>query len=137
MNSPSHLVEIDLLRQGLPIPVYGGIPPHEYLVHVSRFSRRPKARLWPIRLSQKLPPVRIPLKPADGSVVLDLQAVLHAAYDRAATISRSIIRPTPFPRSSPSGTPGRIACFRRKACIRRIDQSGAPGGPADHRGSIF
>ena len=27
MKSPSHLVEIDLLRRGLPIPVYGGIPP--------------------------------------------------------------------------------------------------------------
>ena len=83
MKSPSHLVEIDLLRRGLPIPVYGGIPPHEYLVHVSRAGRRPKATLWPIRLSQKLPPITVPLKPEDGHVALDLQAVLDAAYDRA------------------------------------------------------
>jgi len=83
MKSPSHLVEIDLLRRGLPIPVYGGIPPHEYLVHVSRAGRRPRATLWPIRLSQKLPPITVPLKPEDGDVVLDLQAVLEAACDRA------------------------------------------------------
>jgi hypothetical protein len=83
MNSPTSLVEIDLLRTGLPIPVYGGIPPHEYLVHVSRGGKRPGGRLWPIRLSQRLPPIGVPLKPEDGSVALDLEAVLNTAYDRA------------------------------------------------------
>jgi len=97
MTSPSHLVEIDLLRQGLPIPVYGGIPPHEYLVHVSAFGRRPKARLWPIRLSQKLPPISIPLKPEDGSVALDLQAVLNTAYDRAGYDLEIDYRADPVP----------------------------------------
>ena len=58
------------------------MPPHEYLVHVSRSNRRPKATLWPIRLSQKLPAVKIPLKAADENVVLDLQTVFQAAYDR-------------------------------------------------------
>ncbi len=109
MRSPSHLVEIDLLRRGLPIRVYAGIPPHEYLVHVSRAGRRPKATLWPIRLSQKLPPITVPLKPEDGDVVLDLQAVLDAAYDRAGYDLELDYRPTPFRRSKPSGTPGRIA----------------------------
>ena len=42
MKSPTSLVEIDLLRTGLPIPVYGGIPPHEYLVHVSRGGQPPR-----------------------------------------------------------------------------------------------
>jgi hypothetical protein len=83
MRSPTHLVEIDLLRRGLPIPVYGGIPEHEYLVHVSRANKRPGATLWPIRLSQRLPAIRIPLKDEDENVALDLQAVLTAAYDRA------------------------------------------------------
>ena len=83
MRSPSHLVEIDLLRRGEPIPVNGGIPPHEYLVHIFRSGRRPKATLWPIRLSQHLPPIKVPLKPDEGDAVLDLQAVLDTAYDRA------------------------------------------------------
>ena len=109
MKSPSHLVEIDLLRRGLPIPVYGGIPPHEYLVHVSRAGRRPKATLWPIRLSQKLPPITVPLKPEDGHVVLDLQAFSTRPMIVPATISSWITAPTPFRRSKASGTPGRIA----------------------------
>ena len=75
--------EIDLLRRGEPIPVYSGIPPHEYLVHVSRADRRPKATLWPIRLSQQLPPISVPLKSEDGDAVLDLQPVLDTAWDRA------------------------------------------------------
>lgn len=83
LRSPTHLVGIDLLRRGLPIPVYGGIPEHEYLVHVSRASRRPGATLWPIRISQRLPAIRIPLKTDDENIALDLQEVLTAAYDRA------------------------------------------------------
>ncbi len=83
MNSPTHLVEIDLLRTGVPITVHPGLPPHEYLVHVSRANRRPRATLWPIRLSQKLPAVKVPLKRPDEEVALDLQAVFQATYDRA------------------------------------------------------
>jgi hypothetical protein len=101
MRSPSHLVEIDLLRRGLPLPVYGGIPPHEYLVHVSRAGRRPKASLWPIRLSQKLPPIAVPLKPEDGDVVLDLQTVLDAAYERAGYDLELDYRADPIPPLEP------------------------------------
>ena len=110
MRSPSHLVEIDLLRRGLPIPVYGGIPPHEYLVHVSRADRRPKATLWPIRLSQRLPPIKVPLKPEDGDVVLDFRPFSTRPMIVPATILNWTTAPTRFRRSKMSGTPGRIAC---------------------------
>jgi hypothetical protein len=83
MRSPSHFVEIDLLREGIPFPVPETLPPHEYLIHVSPVERRPKGLLWPVRLSQRLPQIPIPLKPEDGSVLLDLQQVLDTAYDRA------------------------------------------------------
>ena len=43
----------------------------------------PDATLWPIRLSQRLPLITVPLKPEDGHVLLDLQEVLDTAYDRA------------------------------------------------------
>src|SRR4051812_40843095 len=36
MSSPSHWVEIDLLRGGVPLRAREAIPPCEYLVHVSR-----------------------------------------------------------------------------------------------------
>jgi hypothetical protein len=83
MNSPSHLVEIDLLRAGDPLNFRELLPPHDYLVHVSIQQRRPGARVWPIRLRQRLPVVPIPLRPEDPPAPLDLQQILVAVYDRA------------------------------------------------------
>lgn len=84
LRSPSHWVEIDLLRQGEPFVVHQVIPDCEYLVHVSRAAKRPGATVWPIRLHQRLPVIPIPLRPEDGDAKLDLQAVLTTVYDRAA-----------------------------------------------------
>jgi hypothetical protein len=83
MRSPAHWVEIDLLRAGVSLTLDEKIPDHEYLVHVSPVERRRNGVLWPIRLSQRLPVIRIPLRPKDGDTPLDLQAVLDTAYDRA------------------------------------------------------
>jgi hypothetical protein len=83
MNSPSHWIEIDLLRGGTHFPIRNLIQPCEYMVHISRQEMRPKGLLWPLRLSQRLPKVTIPLHAGDPEVQLDLQAVLDTAYDRA------------------------------------------------------
>jgi Protein of unknown function (DUF4058) len=85
MHSPSHWVEIDLLRgrRMLRVPIPKKTGPHEYLVHVSRQSQRPRGVLWPIRLFQRLPVISIPLRSGDPDTRLDLQAVLDATYDRA------------------------------------------------------
>jgi hypothetical protein len=83
MRSPAHWVEIDLLRAGISLALEEKIPDHEYLIHVSPVERRRKGLLWPIRLFQRLPEIRIPLRPKDGDTPLDLQAVLDTAYDRA------------------------------------------------------
>jgi hypothetical protein len=84
MRSPSHLVEIDLLRAGNGIEVQQALPPHEYLVHVSRFENRPKGKLWPIPLLGPLPQIEIPLRSGDAPATLDLQEVVTTAYDRGA-----------------------------------------------------
>jgi hypothetical protein len=84
MYSPSHFVEIDLLRDGVPIHTRELLPEADYYVHVSRHGRRPQGAVWPILLPQKLPPITIPLRPEDPDAVLDLQAVLATVYDRAA-----------------------------------------------------
>lgn len=84
MNSPSHWVEIDLLREGLRLSTREGTPICEYLVHVSEVSRRGQGLVWPIRLAQRLPVVAIPLRPDDKPASLDLQSVLNSTYDRAA-----------------------------------------------------
>jgi hypothetical protein len=82
MYSTSHWVEIDLLRGTRMVPVPKKAGPHEYLVHVSKKGLRPRGLLYPIRLTQRLPVIPIPLKAGDPDGRLDLQAVLNAAYDR-------------------------------------------------------
>jgi hypothetical protein len=83
LDSPTHLVEIDLLRGGERLPLVTPLPPGEYFVIVSRHERRPKAKIygWPLRHS--LPKIDVPLKLGDGDVLLELQAVLDTVYDRA------------------------------------------------------
>lgn len=83
LDSPSHWVEIDLLRAGVPIVAREHLPPCEYTVHVSRAPRGRRSPVWPIRLTQRLPSIPIPLRPSDPDATLDLQHVLTLAYDRA------------------------------------------------------
>ncbi len=66
MKSPSHFVELDLLRDGVSLTARELLPPADYYLHVSRSDRRPKSRVWPILLPQRLPAVPIALRPEDG-----------------------------------------------------------------------
>ncbi|HYF49984.1 MAG TPA: DUF4058 family protein [Planctomycetota bacterium] len=82
--SPCHLVEIDLLRAGMPIQTLELLPEHQYAIHVSRAEKRPRAVLWPIRLDQRLPVITIPLKAGDPEPAVDIQAAITATYDRGS-----------------------------------------------------
>ena len=88
LRSPTHLVEIDLIRGGLPIFARERVPPHDYLVHVSRArstdGRRRRATVWPIPLAKRLPTIPVPLRGTDPDAQVDLQAMLITAYDRGA-----------------------------------------------------
>jgi len=98
MRSPSHWVEIDLLRGGVPILNRSSHSPCEYRVYTSHSDRRPRGRVWPIRLKKPLPVIAIPLRGADPDVRLDLQQILttsydHGAYDMAIDYSRLPVPP--------------------------------------------
>jgi hypothetical protein len=80
LNSPTHLVEIDLLRGGRPMPE-ADRPPCDYSVLVSRPGGRPRAGFWPIALRDRLPRIPIPLRSPDPDAHIDLQAVLDHVYD--------------------------------------------------------
>ncbi len=80
LRSAAHLVEIDMLRGWEPMPA-DDRPEGDYSVLVSRAERRPAAEFWPIRLRDRLPAIPIPLRPADPDGRVDLQNVLHQAYD--------------------------------------------------------
>jgi hypothetical protein len=83
MYSPSHLVEIDLLRGRRMVPVPRPVGTHEYLVHISRKQLRPRGQLYPLRLPRRLPVIPIPLKAGDPDAQLDLQTLIDQTYDRA------------------------------------------------------
>jgi hypothetical protein len=80
LDSPTHLVEIDLLRGGRPMPDLDR-PPCDYSVMVSRAGHRPSAGFWPISLKDRLPTIPIPLSRAIPDAHVDLQAILNRIYD--------------------------------------------------------
>ena len=95
-NGPVHLVEIDLLRGGPPLPATGR-PDCSYSVLVSRAERRLDADLWPISLRERLPEIPIPVRAPDPDARLDLQAILDRIYDDAG-YGEYIYDGTPRPR---------------------------------------
>lgn len=83
LASLTNLVEIDLLRRGKPLPVKGIERQGCYNVLVSRSDLRPRAELYEFGLQQSIPPFALPLKPEDGSLMVELQALLEGVYKRA------------------------------------------------------
>ena len=82
-ESSTHLVEIDLMRAGEPMPWIGPVPPADYRVLVSRTPARPRAKLHAFRLRAPIPDVPIPLLPPDEDVPLPLNALVHLTDDCA------------------------------------------------------
>jgi hypothetical protein len=81
--SPSHFVEIDLLRGQRVVPLPSKFGSHEYLIHISGKRMRPRGQLYPLRLPNRLPVIPIPLKAGDPDAQLDLQLLVDQTYDRA------------------------------------------------------
>lgn len=89
LSSETHLVEIDLLRQGehtVAIPPYYLIPyqPWHYVISISRATHRDRFEVYPLTLRQRLPRIVIPLLDPDPDIVLDLQAVFNRCYENGA-----------------------------------------------------
>ena len=81
MRTATHILEIDLLRGGLGIPLGGRVPLAPYYVYLSRTERRSYTQVWVISLREPLPVVPAPLLPPDPDVPLDLQAALNACFE--------------------------------------------------------
>ena len=80
LTSRTNLVEIDLLRGGLRLPLADEVA-GDYGVLVSRATDRPDADWYPIALRDRLPKIPIPLDDEDPHVNLDLHAILDRLYD--------------------------------------------------------
>jgi len=79
--SRSHLLELDLLRNGKRVPMEEELPNAPYFAFLSRWQQRPLIDMWAINLERPLPKIPIPLLPGDDEVALDLQAALTEVYD--------------------------------------------------------
>ncbi len=85
----TNLVEIDLLFDGERVPMGKPKPPRaDYYALVSRAHQFPKASVWAFTVRDPLPVLPVPLKPADGNIVLDLRACLDRAYEDAGYANR-------------------------------------------------
>jgi hypothetical protein len=84
LGSSTHLVEIDLLRKGQPMPVYHSNIQTHYRILVSRGDRRPQADLYTFNLPDTIPPFPLPLKSGDREPLIDFQLLLNNVYDQAS-----------------------------------------------------
>lgn len=114
VRSDTSLVEIDLLRDGRSPSAGLSYPEHEYLVYVSKKSGRPNARIWPIRLTQRLPVIPVPLGGKDPDVDLDLQPLLDTIYDRGPYAVKLDYRADPVPPLPPDLAKWADALLRKK-----------------------
>jgi hypothetical protein len=114
MRSETNWVEIDLLREGVPVFAREEYPPCEYLVHVSKRSGRPKGVVWPIRLRQRLPEILVPLAGTDPDSKLDLQPLLDMVYDRGPYAVKLDYRLDPVPPLPPELAAWADALLRKK-----------------------
>jgi hypothetical protein len=87
LDSPTHLVEIDLLRGGVhstAVPLdrlISQVGPFDYHLSIHRFDRFEDFLVYPFRLEDCLPEVAIPLLPGDPDVLIELQDVFNRGYD--------------------------------------------------------
>ncbi len=82
-----NLVEIDLVRQGgsvFPGPVRNVLQRAGacYGVCVFRETRPGEREVYPIRLNERLPSIRVPLRPTEDDLVLELQPLIDQCHER-------------------------------------------------------
>lgn len=81
-SSSTHFVEIDLLRQGKPMPILSPKVESNYRILVSRSDTRPKAEFYAFNLPDRIPQFPLPLRSEDTEPVVDLQRLVHEIYDQ-------------------------------------------------------
>ena len=72
LASYTHLIEIDLLRSGNPMPIQGSEVTTDYRILISRENRRPTAQLYAFNVQDCIPVFALPLKLGDIEPIWDL-----------------------------------------------------------------
>jgi hypothetical protein len=79
----ANFIEIDLLRRGRCGPMFDMLPESRYSLLVSHKEQAPRCAIWPAYCTEPLPVIPVPLAPPDPDVVLDLQPLVAAIYERS------------------------------------------------------
>jgi hypothetical protein len=87
ISSGANLVEIDVVRQGawlFPSGIRNVLQQSgaTYAVCIFCAERPGEQAVYPIRLRERLPAIRVPLRPTDSEVVLDLQPLIDQCHER-------------------------------------------------------
>ncbi|MGD2179723.1 DUF4058 family protein [Lusitaniella coriacea LEGE 07167] len=82
LTSSTHLVEIDLLRGGKPMPIQGATQLKDYRILTSRSDLRPHAQLYAFTVQDEIPKFELPLTTGDSTPIVDLKPILDGIYDR-------------------------------------------------------
>jgi hypothetical protein len=82
LNSATHLIEIDLLQTGEPMPIASATP-SDYRILVSRSPMRPRADLYAFNLRDRIPVFPLPLESGDREPLIDLEELLDQVYEEA------------------------------------------------------
>src|SRR5207247_5150608 len=85
-ESQSHLIEIDLLRQGehtvaAPREELLKMGTWDYLICLHRGGDGLRYEVWPVTTRQRLPRIRVPLTGDDPDLALELQPIFDKCYD--------------------------------------------------------
>jgi hypothetical protein len=78
-----NLVEIDLLRGGQRMPMLDPWPDSPYTLMVARAKKPYACLVWPGHFEKPLPPIQVPLANPDPAILLNLQPMLEAVYERS------------------------------------------------------
>ena len=97
-NAGANLVEIDLTRAGHRQLAAWPVPKSHRTAFQARVTRahdrsRPRAEVYAMPLEQPLPAIRVPLRPTDKDVTIDLQPLVDQAYRNGAYDDIDYTRP--------------------------------------------
>jgi hypothetical protein len=102
LATKTHLVEIDLIRTGEPMPIIGNGNTSSYHILVSRGDHRPNAILYAFDIRHPIPTFPLPLKPDDHEPIVDIGELLHNLYDQASYDLRLDYTDAPEPSLPPA-----------------------------------
>lgn len=106
LRSRTHLVEIDLLRAGLPtvaVPADRLLSPshYDYIVCLHRSFDPDRFQIWPFTVRDRLPTISVPLDRGVPDIELALEPIFDSFYDAGAYARKIDYRQEPAPPLSP------------------------------------